>query len=73
MKGLWRAHPRTKVARHKLLLQAMEMWRVQVFLLDTNWSSLRDDSDEEKPYKKLWISNIPISVHDREIERSRVL
>ena len=66
---LWRIYPRKSEARQKLLLEGMGLWGVQISLLDKNPFIIRDQNGEdEKPATKVWVSNVPISCEDKQIE-----
>ena len=47
----------------------MELWGVQISQLDKNPFIIRDQhGGDEKPATKVWISNVPISCEDKQIE-----
>ena len=69
IRGLWRIYPKKSEARQKLLLEGMGPWGVQISLLDKNPFIIRDQNGEdEKPATKVWVSNVPISCEDTQIE-----
>ena len=69
IRGLWRVYPRKSEARRTLLLEGMEPWGVQISLLDKNLFIIRDhNGEDEKPGIKVWVSNVPISCEDKQIE-----
>ena len=69
IRGLWRIYPKKSEARQKLLLEGMGPWGVQISLLDKNPFIIRDQNGEdEKPATKVWVSNVPISCEDKQIE-----
>ena len=69
IRGLWRVYPRKSEARRTLLLEGMEPWGVQISLLDKNLFIIRDhNGEDEKPATKVWVSNVPISCEDTQIE-----
>ena len=45
--GLWRIYPRKSGARQKLSLEGMELWGVQITLLDKNPFIIRDQNGED--------------------------
>ena len=47
----------------------MELWGLQISLLDKNPFIIRDhNGEDEKPGIKVWVSNVPISCEDKQIE-----
>ena len=47
----------------------MELWGVQISVLDKNPFIIRDQNGkDEKPATKVWVSNVPISCEDKQIE-----
>ena len=71
IKGLWRIYPLSREARNKLLIEGITVQGVSVNLHDKNPYILRD-SGNEIPATKLFISDIPISLSDRDIETALV-
>ena len=77
IRGLWRLYPRTSEARQTLLMQGIELRGVRLELLSENPYSIRTIVHRngvrygyERPTTRLWISDLPISVADSEIELS---
>ena len=67
IKGLWRVYPMSRDARNKLLIEGISLNGIAITLHDKNPFILRD-SNTEIPATKLFISEIPISCSDRDIE-----
>ena len=65
IRGLWRVYPLTREARTSLLVSGVELHGQTVVCFDKNPYILRGGS--EALTTKLYISDIPISVDDREI------
>lgn len=72
IRGLWRIYPTTQAARNELLIKGMNVRNCTLQVSHTNPFILRDDSGTEEPSTKLWVSDIPISVANSEIEHSIV-
>lgn len=70
IRSLWRIYPATKQARTELLIKAMSVRGFLVQVSDVNPFVLRENTGEEKPATKLWISDLPLSVANSEIEHS---
>ena len=69
IRGLWRIYRRKSEARQKLLLEGMELWGVQISVVDKNPFIIRDQNDEDKkPATKVWVPNVRISFEDKQIE-----
>ena len=75
IRGLWRIYPKTNEARQTLLMQGIELRGVKLSLYNDNPYSVRTHINRngvrysyERPTTKLWISDLPLSVADSEIE-----
>lgn len=71
IKGLLRVYPKTKTARNKLLVEGCKINGRTVMPCDKNPYILKDDGSES-PTTKLWISDIPLSCDDADIETALV-
>ena len=71
IRGLWRVYPLTENARQLLLVKGIVIRGVIVTCHATNPFRIKTSlTGRELPVTKLWISDLPISVADEEIENS---
>ena len=77
IRGLWRLYPSNNDARQTLLMQGIELKGVKLTLHNDNPFSVRTYINRngtryyyERPTTRLWISDLPLSVADSEIELS---
>lgn len=68
IKGLWRIYPLTRSARDKLLIEGIEIGGQSFTLHNRNPYLISNGNGIEIPTTKLWVSDIPISVDDADIE-----
>ncbi|KAK7485108.1 hypothetical protein BaRGS_00023648 [Batillaria attramentaria] len=68
IRGLWRIYPLTREARNQLLLEGIELRGRSVSLYNRNPSILNENNGIEVPTTRLWISDLPISVDNDDIE-----
>ena len=68
IRGLWRIYPATAQARNELLVKGIVVRECSLQLSNTNPFILREGSGEEKLTTKLFVSDIPLSVANSEIE-----
>ena len=68
IRGLWRVYPLTRTARNKLLIENLTLRQKTVLVYDKNPFIVRGGNGEEVPVTKVWISDIPISVDEKDIE-----
>lgn len=72
IRGLWRIYPTNRTARTKLLIEGMAVRGHTVTLYDKNPFVLRGQGGAEAPATKLFISNLPLSVSDADIESALI-
>ena len=72
IKGLWRIYPLTREARNQLLIEGIVVGGCTVSLHDKNPYIVRGGDGVEVPVTKLFISDIPISVANEDIESALV-
>ena len=73
IRGLWRVYPLTENARQLLLVKGIVIRGVIVTCHATNPFRIKTSAaGRELPVTKLWISDLPISVADEEIENSLI-
>ena len=72
IKGLWRIYPLTQSARNSLLIDGISLRGHTVTLHDKNPFILKGGDGREIPATKLYISDIPLSCSDNDIETALV-
>ena len=72
IKGLWRIYPLSRNARETLLLEGLEIGGQSLSLHARNPFILNNDTGIEVPTTKVWVSDIPISVENDDIESALV-
>ena len=72
IRSLWRIYPKTNQVRQTLLSRGISIRGVVLQVLDKNPFIVKDQNGREKPYTKLWVDYIPISVSNEEIEEALV-
>ena len=68
IRGLWRIYPTAREHRTKLILNGIDLAGIHLTILARNPYIVNDDDGSEIPVTKLWISDIPISVANDDIE-----
>ena len=71
IRGLWRIYPLTSQAHAQLLTDGLPLQGHSVRVYDKNSSTL-SGQDTETPVTKLWISDIPISRAEADLESTIV-
>ena len=66
IRGLWRIYPQTDEARQALLAEGIVLRSVRLEVCRTNPFIVQGNEN----YTRLWVSNVPISVADSEIENA---
>ena len=69
IRGLWRIYPQTDEARQTLIVEGITLRGVRLEVCRSNPYAVRDDGNE-RPYTKVWVGDVPISVADSEIENA---
>lgn len=72
IRGLWRIYPLTKTARDLLLLEGVELGGQSLTLHGRNPFILNSSTGAEIPTTKLWVSDLPISIDNNDIESALV-
>ena len=72
IKGLWRLYPTTREARNKLLVAGLTLKGTSIRLYDKNPYILRNQSGQEIPATKVYVSDIPLSCDNKDIETALI-
>jgi len=72
IRGLWRIYPLTNQARDKLLIDGLSLGGRTIQVHNKNPFILRGQGGAEIPSTKLWLSDIPISISNEDIESALI-